>query len=477
MRIPSSLSRSLFYTAVSLVALTSQAQTNYTPTHIFSTLAGLSGVPGSADGTGSDARFRVPGGLVADRSGNVYVADLADHTIRKISPLGVVTTFAGKAGVAGNTDGQGGNARFSSPGNLAIDSVGNIYVSDTGNDFIRKITPSGQVSTVSAFTSPSGLAVDKRGNIYVVFTAIPRFFQISATGILTLFAGPVPYSGPADQNPFPFLMPYGLAIDQSDNLYVTDLSGCTIHKITPAGTVSLVAGKALLQGAADGFGPNARFRTSYGLAVDASGTVLVADSGNHTIRVITSAGVVSTLAGQPGVASSSDGMGAAVGFNGPRAVAVDQSGNIYVSDTNNYTIRKGQLPAAPTILTQPVSLAVNTGGNAQFSVTTNGAPAPTYQWFFNDQPFTGANNPTLSFTNVRTADAGSYHVVVTNSLGSVTSNRVTLTVTTPPTPPAPAPSTPAPSGGKGGGGGAPSVWFLVSLLALWATRRFAGQSR
>ena len=274
-----------------------------TPAGVVSTLAGLAGSFGSADGTGSAARFNFPDGVAVDAAGNVYVADSSNNTIRKITPAGVVSTLAGLAGIGGSADGTGSAARFSQPVGVAVDAAGNVYVTDFSNNTIRKITPAGVVSTLAGSASSRGSA-DGTGSA-------ARFFQ-----------------------------PAGVAVDAAGNVYVADTFNHTIRKITPAGVVSTLAGLAGSFGSADGTGSAARFNQPTGVAVDAAGNVYVADRSNHTIRKITSAGVVSTLAGLALDPGSTDGIGSAARFNRPEGVAVDAAGNVYVADTFNNTIRK-----------------------------------------------------------------------------------------------------------------------------------------
>ena len=164
-----------------------QAQLNYTTPHTFSHLAGSIAGPGSADGTGPAAQFSVPEGVASDSAANVYVAYTGNNTIRKITPDGVVTTFAGSPGESGSTDGTGSAARFDAPQDLALNTAGNVYVADLNNT-IRKITPTGIVSTLAGtlnqgnsgsvdgtgsavrFVFPQGVAVDCAGNVYVADT-------------------------------------------------------------------------------------------------------------------------------------------------------------------------------------------------------------------------------------------------------------------------------------------------------------------
>ena len=273
------------------------------------TLAGLAGAAGSADGTGSAARFRDPRGVAVDSAGNVYVADYSNHTIRKITPAGVVSTLAGLAGNPGSDDGTGNAARFSQPAGVAVDSAGNVYVADTFNHTIRKITSAGMVSTLA------GLA-----------------------GSLGSEDGPV--SGAR------FNHPYGVAVDSaSGNVYVADSANHTIRKITPAGVVSTLAGLAGNPGSADGIGSAARFNSPYGVAVDSAGNVYVADSHNNTIRKITPAGAVSTLAGLAGMVGSADGTGSAARFNFPDRRDGGQRGQIFMSPIVTTTPYARSLPS------------------------------------------------------------------------------------------------------------------------------------
>ncbi|MFH6999695.1 hypothetical protein ACHRVZ_17360, partial [Flavobacterium sp. FlaQc-57] len=298
-----------------------------------STLAGSS--EGFADGTGAQAQFYSPIGVALDASGNVYVADTNNHKIRKITPAGVVTTLAGST--KGFADGTGTQAQFYSPIGVAVDASGNVYVSDQSNHKIRKITPGGEVTTLAGstkgfadgtgttakFSNPQGITVDASGNVYVADISNHKIRKITPAGEVTTLAGSTSGfadgTGPAAQ----FSGPTGVAVDASGNVYVADKSNKKIRKITPAGVVTTLAGST--QGFADGTGSAAKFYYPTGVAVDASGTVYVADQGDHKIRKITSAGEVTTLAG------STDGF--ADGINGPSGVAVDASGNVYVANT------------------------------------------------------------------------------------------------------------------------------------------------
>ena len=267
------------------------------------TLAGQVGVIGYTDGSGIQAQFRLPNNVAVDITGNVYVADTANNVIRKIAPNGIVSTLAGVAGSHGSADGTGGTARFWAPFGIAVDGSGNVYVADTGNNTIREITGNGIVSTLAGLAGHPG---DKDG-----IGSNARFRN-----------------------------PWSVAVDGLGNMFVADMSNDTIRKITPTGVVTTLAGQPGKSGNADGFGSAARFNNPFAVAVDNADNVYVSDSANNTIRKIAPGGMVVTLAGLPGYAGSTDGKGNDARFLNPQGLAVDGARNIYVADTGNSVIRK-----------------------------------------------------------------------------------------------------------------------------------------
>jgi sugar lactone lactonase YvrE len=329
------------------------------------TLAGT-GSFGSTDGVGINASFCAPNDVAVDSGGNVYVADLGNNLIRKITPSGVVTTLAG-TGKIGSANGPGASASFNGPGCLAVDSSGNIYVSDSGNQLIRKITSDGVVSTMAgsgaqgasngpgseaSFNGPDGLAVDVSGIVYVSDTYNNMIRKITPDGVVSTFAGTGTYgftNGPGASATFN--EPMGLAIDLTGNLYVADLYNQVIRKITPDGTVSTFAGgggggpgDGTAGGEGSGFkngqGTAAAFWDPWAIAVDLSGNLYLADLMNEQIRKITASGVVTSIAGAwPTIngyysptEGSSNGVGPAATFDDPTGIAVDSTGNLYVAE-------------------------------------------------------------------------------------------------------------------------------------------------
>lgn len=336
------------------------AQSNYATPYAFTTLAGVPGVSGSADG--ASARFFVPAGLAIDREGNVYVCDYSNHTIRRVTPAGVVTTFAGAAGVAGATNGPRLSARFSGPAGLGFDAAGNLYVAEYTGNLIRKIATDGTVSTIAGaatagatdgpgatarFFDPEGVVADRAGNLFIADTGNNAIRKITPAGVVSTFAGLAGASGsgfvdgPGTSARFRF--PISIAIDAADNLYVTDHDNHLVRKITPAGIVSTLAGGVTQAGSTDGTGTAARFNNPNGITVDAAGNVFVVERTNHLVRRITPAGVVTTLGGLAGVNGSANGTGSVARFDSAVGIVVADNGALTVSDTVNHTLRLGVL--------------------------------------------------------------------------------------------------------------------------------------
>jgi len=317
-------------------------------TYSFTTIAGLAGASGTADGTNSDARFNFPSALAIDAAGVLYVCDLLNNTIRKIAPQGtnwVVTTIAGTAGARSWADGTNSDARFNRPAGITVDASGNLFVSDKYNDVIRKLTPVGTnwvVTTIAGFPGAQG--------------------STDATNSDARFWGPA-----------------GIALDKSNRLFVADSSNYTIRGIVPEDTnwvVSTFAGTALSFGFADGTDGLAQFNYPYSIALNNDGRLFVADWGNHAIRMIVQVGsdwVTSTIANSSGTMGTNDGPGGLATFNFPIGIAVDAQTNLFVTDQSNYTIRKiapsGTGWVVSTIGGAPLQRGSvdGTGSNARFN--------------------------------------------------------------------------------------------------------------
>jgi sugar lactone lactonase YvrE len=311
------------------------------------TLAGTLNAPGSSDGIGAAAAFGCANypvgpniygknGAVAIAtlpSGLSYVADFCNHTIRSVTPGGLVTTIAGSPGVAGAVDGIGTAARFFGPAALVADPLGNVFVADYLNGLIRKITPAGTVTTLTGQTPHAGST-----------------------------------DGAAAQAAFRY--PWGVVADSAGNLYVTDSYNFVIRKVTPAGVVSTLAGTAGVSGYADGTGAAAKFALPQGIAIDAAGNLYVADNFNQVVRKVTQAGVVTTFAGTAGQVGGP--------FNQPTGVAVDAAGNVYITDMNGIYRADSAGNVAPLLVPLPQALAITIARSGTVFVTQGSGAGAVY---------------------------------------------------------------------------------------------------
>jgi len=414
------------------------------------TLAGWPGSSGHADGTGWSARFALPGAVRTDAAGNIYVADSSNYTIRRITPGGVVTTVAGIADQAGSADGPVATATFNAVGGVAVDAAGDLFVADSGNYTIREVSAAGVVTTLAGvagargdtdgtgaaarFYDPQNLAVDGSGNIYVADGMGNVVRKVTLAGVVTTIAG----SGAAGSSDgqgtgAEFNDPTGIAVDYFGNIYVADYGNDTVRKVTPAGVVTTIAGSAGQTGTVGGTGSAARFNGPDGVGVDSSGNVYVADANNNLVRKVDVTNFVTTVAGVAGVVGNTDGLSGVATFDAPGDVTVDSTGIIYLADSENSTIRRiiQGVDSVPFFTAQPASILAAPGATAIFSVGVSGTAPYAFQWNYNGSPILGANTPFYVVTDAQTANEGGYSVTVTNLDGSVTSAAATLTVATP----------------------------------------------
>lgn len=323
-----------------------------------STLAGGVGVSGTADGTGTAARFGSPEGITTDGV-NLYVADTDKHTIRKIViSSGDVTTIAGSAGLYGSVDGIGAAARFYYPSGIATDGV-NLYVTDSMNCTIRKIIiATGATSTIAGtaglqgssdgigaatrFNFPGGITTDGV-NLYVSDSNNKTIRNIViSTGVVTTIAGKAGVNGSVDGIGVAARFHYPTSIcNDGVNLYIVDTSDYTIRKLAiSTGEVTTIAGLAGISGAADGIGTVARFSFSSGITTDGV-NLYVTDSSNDTIRkIVISTLDVTTIAGSAGTIGSVDGTGTVARFSYPHGITTDGISSLFVIDFGNHTIRQ-----------------------------------------------------------------------------------------------------------------------------------------
>lgn len=454
-----SLSFLVFLIAVCALTggVTAYADTSIYDPHCITNLAGLAGSSGTLNGTTTAARFSEPWGLAVDGVGTVYVADTQNHVIRKITPVGIVTTLAG-SGSAGFADGAAGTAQFNRPTGVAVNSSGTaVYVADYDNHRIRMIDltqlPASltYVSTVAGvgtigtldgpgasaqFRNPFGVALNSAGSLlYVSDQNNQTIRKITLPGgVVSTHAGSPNANGyvNAANASARFNTPRGIAVDGAGDVYVADSGNFTVRKIS-GGNVTTLAGHPTLafqSGFNDGPANGARFSlvndmspfgAPTGVAVDGSGHVYVADQGNHLIRRIdqnlpsTDPNFVTTLAGAAGLTGSTDGLGIAVRFNYPAGVAADSAGRIYVADTLNHTIRvECCLPARVKVaLYAGLMIEGSVGCQYQIEYTTFLNPTPSLTVWI---PLVTLTLPSSPFLYVDTSAPASnnrfYRVVV-----------------------------------------------------------------
>ena len=353
---------------------------------------GESGFSGDG-GPASEAQLRNPRGMVVDGAGNLYIADIGNRRIRKVDATGTITTVAGtgESGFSGD-GGPAGEAQLIAIA-VAVDGAGNLYIADVGNHRIRKVDAAGTITTVagtgeSGFSGdggpaseaqvnfPWGVVVDGAGNLFISDRSNHRIRKVDAAGTITTVAGTGESGfsgdgGPAGEAQLSF--PYDVAVDGAGNLYISDLNNHRIRKVDAAGTITTVAGKGEGGGFSGDGGPaiEAQFNNPYAVAVDGAGNLYISDLANNRIRKVDSSGTITTVAGQgePGGFSGDGGPATEAQLNFPWGVTVDGAGNLYIADIGNRRIRK--VDATGTITT--------VAGTGESGFSGDGGPATQAQ--------------------------------------------------------------------------------------------------
>ncbi len=360
---------------------------------VIATIAGSGTTSFSGDnGPAASAQLYDPAGVAADSAGNLYIADSFNNRVRRVSN-GVITTVAGNGtpGFSGD-NGPASNAQLSDPFGVAVDAAGSLYIADTGNNRIRKVS-NGVIATVAGsgifgfngdnipatsaqLTSPRGVAVDSAGNLYIADTDGARIRKVS-NGVITTVAGVgTNYFGGfgGDNGPATsaqLASPEGVAVDSAGDIYIADTLNARIRKVSN-GVITTVVGNGTYGLSGDnGPATSAELGSPSGVAVDAAGSLYIADVGNNRIRKVSN-GVIATIAGVGGGFSGDNGPATSAQLANPQGVALDSAGNVYIADTLNNRIRL-LTPAVsscaysltPTSLQAPAS-----GGNFSFTIQT-----------------------------------------------------------------------------------------------------------
>jgi len=360
-----------------------------------STFAGTGVVGSTGDGgPATSARLFSPSGVTADRAGNVYIAETGSHRIRKVTPAGVISTFAGTG--SRGFSGDGGPATSAalslSPSGhqgLAVDSDGNLYIPDHTNQRVRKVDSSGVISTVAGtgsrgssgdggpataagLTDPIAVAFDGAGNLYIAEFAGNRVRKVDRAGVITTAAGGGRLgSGNGDGGPATSAIlnaPLAIAVDHGGNLYIADATAARVRKVDVAGTISTAAGSGARGSAGDGGPATGAAFDPTGVAVDGAGRLYISER-THRIRRVTADGIINTIAGTGEARFSGDGGPAAsASFSSPADLAFDSAGNLYVADTLNSRVRKITGVSAPAV---PAVSGVVNGASFQSGIVAN----------------------------------------------------------------------------------------------------------
>ncbi len=429
------------------------------------------GFPGSAGSSGDggqaiSARFDYPGGTVSDKEGNLFIADVNNHVVRKVSPSGIISTVAGDGTFGYSGDGgPATSAKLWDPTNVAIDSIGNLYILEYANSVVRKVDKQGIISTIAGIgtrgysgdggpailarlNGPCDLHIDKAGNIYIAdkFNAVVR--KINTSGIISTVAGNagtlVMYTGTGDGRPATevHLLPYAIATDNAGNLYIAEGADAVIRKVDNSGIISTFAGNRTFGYSGDGGSATLAqfaFNSPSDIAFDDAGNLYAADYGNQVIRKVNTSGIISTIAGIPNqYGTSGDGgpaLSAKLWF--PKYLSVDSCNNFFITDPTNQTIRKVSSDEAATVNAGPINISVC--GNSKASFGIRAVKTTNFQWMINtgsgwmnvedNETYSGTNTDTLQISKaINSMDKYQYLCVVSNDCGPVYSTTATLSV-------------------------------------------------
>jgi sugar lactone lactonase YvrE len=407
--------------------LTGVSSTTPASSGIISTYAGNGTAGFSGDGSAAtSAELNFPQATAIDSSGNIYVADLRSNRIRKITPAGIISTYAGN-GTAGFS-GDGGpatSAEINGPLGISFDGAGNLYIGDSYNERVRKVTPAGIISTFAgtgsqgyngdgiAATSaelyyPAGTVADQNGNIYIADYFNSRVRKVNTAGVISTVAGDGTNGYSGDGGPATnaeVYYPTGVAMDPSGNLYIADYYNNRVREVATSGVISTFAGTGRGDYNGDGIpATTAELYAPFSVATDSTSNVYISDYGNNRIRKVDTTGLISTVAGNGTAGFSGDGgLAISAEFKGPGGIAVDKEGGaFYISDENNNRVRQVQyqvaspafsLAAGTYTAAQSLTITDTTAG-ATIHYTTNGT-TPSSSSTKYTTPITVSNSETI----------------------------------------------------------------------------------
>ncbi len=450
--------RSVYFLFLFAIATNAQAQ-------IITTFAGNGSAGSSGNGGPAiSAQLFDAQTVCIDNSGNIYIADHGNHVIRKVNTSGIISIFAGNGALGYLGDGgPATSAQLGYPYGVCADAAGNIYITDDYSHTIRKVDINGIISTVAGngnfgYSGDGGLAInaelyapcsictDNIGNIYFVEFGTDIIRKINNSGIISTVAGTPWINGNYGDGGLAIeaqlSSPTGVSVDNAGNIYIADVGNCVIRKVDPSGIITTFAGGAGIDYAGDG-GPAtlAQLRFPYFVHADNNGNVFISDTGNGVLRMVNSAGVIVTIAGNGILGYSGDGGPAtSAQLAAPGGMCIDNSGNIYIADGGAHVVRK--IGACPIILIslQPKDQSLCSSGDVSFTIDVT--DVTSYQWqvntgtgwndVINDDTYTGSAARQL---NVKVVDPSmnnyQYRCVLKNACANLFSATAQLFVTTP----------------------------------------------
>ncbi len=421
------------------------------------TIAGIGTGGFSGDGgQATSAQLNSPLGVAVDQGGNVYVADVLNNRVRRITPAGQIATIAGTgtAGFSGD-GGQATSAQLNTPYGVAVASNGDVYIADVNNNRVRRVTSAGTISTVAGtgtatstgdggqatsatLFAPIGVALDASGNLYVSELGAHKVRRVTTAGVISTFAGNGTAGATGDGGQATSAQlnnPLGVAVDAGGNVYIADVANNKIRRVTAQGTITTFAGTGTAGASGDG-GPAtaAQVNTPYGVAVDAAGSLYIGDTGNHKIRRVTTAGTITTVAGTGAIGATGDGGPASSAtLSTPTGVAVGRDGSLYLSVTGAHRVRKitnAQPTASFTATPETGNAPLNVSFDASASADSDGQ-VTAYAWNFGDN-----QNGTGRTVQHSYANPGTFTVTltVTDDTGATATATKQITVTAKPNP-------------------------------------------
>ncbi|MDE0105484.1 MAG: hypothetical protein OXN89_24165 [Bryobacterales bacterium] len=391
----------------------------------------LNGGYGGDGGAATDARLNNPNGIDVDSFGNLFVVDGNNHRVRKVDAMGVITTVAGggPSGLRiGSYSGDGGpatDARLNSPQGLAVDATGNnLFIADFWNNRVRRVDSTGVITTVAGppvLNSPADVALDATGNVYIADTYNHRVRRVAPEGVITTVAGSGPsgvgngaYGG--DGGPAidaRLNEPWSIALDTAGNLFVADTGNDRVRKIDPEGIISTVA----------------RANSPLGVAVDSAGNLYFADTSDYRVRMVAPDGAIRTVAGAGEIGFRGDGgLATDALLDWPTSVAVDVTGNLYITDSWNHRVRKATLKSGGLFEPQAVEVALGTSGSTVTLLTTEAGDYTLDGEVFRGGDVMAENGNTYTLTLADGNWSATYVPVVVNVPLGTSGDMLTITM-------------------------------------------------